>query len=42
MFENVEASGVPIDDVTEVSCYVSALNYGIERLRRSYENERAI
>lgn len=32
MFENVEAPGVPIDDVTEVSCYVSALNYGIERL----------
>lgn len=33
MFENVEAPGVPLDDVTEVSCYVSALNYGIERLR---------
>lgn len=33
MFENVEAPGFPLDDVTEVSCYVSALNYGIERLK---------
>lgn len=33
MFENVNAPGVPLDDVTEVSCYVSALNYGIERLK---------
>lgn len=33
MFENVDAPGVPLDDVTEVSCYVSALNYGIERLK---------
>lgn len=33
MFENIEAPGVPLDDVTEVSCYVSALNYGIERLK---------
>lgn len=33
MFENAEAPGVPVDDVTEVSCYVSALNYGIERLK---------
>jgi len=33
MFENAEVPGVPVDDVTEVSCYVSALNYGIERLK---------
>ena len=33
MFENVDAPGIPLDDVTEVSCYVSALNYGIERLK---------
>lgn len=33
MFENVEAPGIPLDDVTEVSCCVSALNYGIERLK---------
>ena len=33
LFENEEAPGVPIDDVTEVSCYVSALNYGLERLK---------
>tara|TARA_B110000459_G_scaffold203029_1_gene257929 strand:- start:1501 stop:2679 length:1179 start_codon:yes stop_codon:yes gene_type:complete len=33
MHENKEAPGVPIDDVTEVSCYVSAMNYGLERLK---------
>lgn len=33
MFENADAPGVPVDDVTEVSCYVSALHYGIERLK---------
>lgn len=33
MFENSETPGVPIDDVTEVSCYVSAINYGLERLK---------
>ncbi len=33
LFENEEAPGVPIDDVAEVSCYVSAMNYGIERLK---------
>lgn len=33
MFENIDAPGVPLDDISEVSCYVSALNYGIERLK---------
>lgn len=33
LFETEEAPGAPIDDVTEVSCYVSALNYGLERLK---------
>jgi len=33
LFETDEAPGVPIDDVTEVSCYVSAMHYGLERLK---------
>jgi Fic family protein len=33
LHETEEAPGVPLDDVTEVSCYVAALNYGLERLR---------
>jgi Fic family protein len=33
LFESQETPGVPIDDVTEVSCYVSAMNYGLERLK---------
>ncbi len=33
LYENEEAPGVPIDDVTEVSCYVNAMNYGLERLK---------
>ncbi len=32
LYENEEAPGVPIDDVTEVSCYVKAMYYGLERL----------
>lgn len=32
MYENNEAVGVPIDDVVEVSNYVSALNHGLERI----------
>ncbi|MCY4305418.1 MAG: hypothetical protein OXC62_11700 [Aestuariivita sp.] len=27
-----EIHSAPIDDVTEVSCYVATLNYGLERL----------
>ena len=33
LFENEEAPGVPFDDVSEVSCYVSAMNYGLERIK---------
>jgi len=33
LFESAEAPGVPLDDVTEVSCYVAAMNYGLERLK---------
>lgn len=33
LFESSDAPGIPMDDVTEVSCYVSAMNYGLERLK---------
>ena len=33
IFELTQASGVPLDDVTEVSNYVSALEHGIRRMR---------
>ena len=33
LYENDEASGVPLDDVQEVSNYVAAMNDGLERLR---------
>jgi len=33
LFETDEAPGVPMDDVTEVSCYVAAINYGLQRLK---------
>lgn len=33
LFENEDAPGAPIDDVTEVSNYVSAMNYGLERIK---------
>jgi hypothetical protein len=32
-FESDQAPGVPLDDVAEVSCYVAALNRGLELLR---------
>jgi len=32
-FETGGAPGAPMNDVTEVSCYVSAMNYGLERLK---------
>ena len=35
LYENDEAPGVPLDDVQEVSNYVAAMNYGLERLRDS-------
>ncbi len=33
LFETESAPGAPIDDVTEVSCYVAAMNYGLARLK---------
>src|SRR5947209_7936394 len=36
LFENHEAPGVPLNDVQEVSSYVSALNHGLERLRGGF------
>lgn len=33
LFENAEAPGAPLDDVTEVSSYVAAMNYGLGRLK---------
>ncbi len=36
LFENHEAPGVPIHDVEEVSNYVAALTYGMQRLRDNF------
>ena len=36
LFEMDEEPGVPLDDVQEVSNYVNALNYGLERLRSGF------
>ena len=36
LFENEGAPGVPIDDVQEVSNYVSALEHGMNRLREGF------
>ncbi len=36
LFENHQAPGVPLDDVQEVSNYVAALTYGLERLRSGF------
>jgi Fic family protein len=36
LFELDEAPGVPLDDVTEVSNYVAALEHGLERLRSGF------
>jgi Fic family protein len=33
LFESDSAPGIPLDDVAEVSSYVAALNYGMERLQ---------
>ncbi len=33
LYESDEAPGVPLDDVQEVSNYVAAMDYGLERLR---------
>jgi len=36
LFESDEAPGVPLDDVQEVSNYVAAMDYGLERLRGGF------
>ncbi|MCG7971868.1 MAG: Fic family protein [Candidatus Thiodiazotropha taylori] len=36
LFEMEGVPGVPMDDVQEVSCYVTALNLGIQRIREGY------
>ena len=36
LFELEESPGVPFDDVAEVSGYVAALEYGVERLREGF------
>lgn len=36
LFESHEAPGVPLDDVQEVSNYVAAMTYGLERLRDGF------
>lgn len=36
LFELEEAPGVPLDDVTEVSSYVSALEHGLSRIRDGF------
>ena len=36
LFESDEAPGVPLDDVQEVSNYVAAMNFGLERLRGGF------
>lgn len=36
LFELQEKSGVPLDDVQEVSNYVSAMNYGLQRLKDGF------
>ena len=36
LFELDEAPGVPMDDVREVSNYVAALNYGLDRMKEGF------
>jgi Fic family protein len=36
LFENKEVPGTPLSDVREVSNYVAAMNYGLERLRQDF------
>ncbi len=36
LFENDAATGVPMDDVVEVSNYVAAMEYGLKRLREGF------
>ena len=36
LFENKETPGVPIDDVTEVSNYVAAMEHGLKRIEEGF------
>ena len=36
LFESAELPGVPMGDAEEVSCYVSAMNHGLDRLRGGF------
>ncbi len=36
LYEAEESPGVPMDDVTEVSCYVAALEHGLGRIRDGF------
>lgn len=36
LFENDAATGVPLDDVTEVSNYVAAMEHGLKRLKEGF------
>lgn len=36
LFELEEVSGVPLNDVIEVSCYVSAISHGLKRLKENF------
>jgi Fic family protein len=36
LYENAEVPGVPLDDVQEVSNYVSALNHGLKRMKKGF------
>ena len=36
MYENEQTPGVPVEDVEEVSNYIAAINYGIQRLQSGF------
>lgn len=36
LFENQEVSGIPIEDVQDVSNYVAALSHGLKRIREGF------
>lgn len=33
LYENSKIPGVPLDDVNEVSCYITAMNFGLDQLK---------
>ncbi len=42
LFEMEAVPGVPMDDVQEVSCYVNALNLGVQRIREGMPISRRL